>query len=150
MPSPARGYLQSIEIAQTPARVFKACTEPLLLTRWYAIEATVDPRASGRLWVRQKDGRVRDATIDIWEPGRRLRLIYLTDPELPAGGPVVEDLMFEPRDEGGTVLRVLGGGVPPGRDWDPEFKRLRRGWAYWLDTLKRLLENPPKLPTAPR
>jgi uncharacterized protein YndB with AHSA1/START domain len=149
MPSPARGYLQSIEIAQSPARVFKAFTEPLLLTRWYALEATVEPRQGGRLWVRLKEGRVRDATIDVWEPGRRLRLIYLNDPELPAGGPVVEDLMFDAKD-GGTVVRVLGGGVPGGREWDQEFRWLRRGWAYWLDGLKRLLDHPPPVPTVPR
>jgi uncharacterized protein YndB with AHSA1/START domain len=142
-----RGYLQSVEIAQTPARVFKAFAEPLLLTRWYATEASVEPRAGGTFRVRLRDGRVRDATIDIWEPARRLRLIYMTDPGLPAGGPVVEDVVFDVKGTG-TVVRVLGSGVPGERDWDAEFLWLRRGWAYWLDSLKHLLENPP--PPVPR
>ncbi|MEI8257487.1 MAG: SRPBCC domain-containing protein [Deltaproteobacteria bacterium] len=145
MRSPPRGYMQSVEIAQSPARVFKACTEPLLLTRWYATEASVEPHAGGTFRVRLKDGRVRDAAIDIWEPGRRLRLIYMNDPELPAGGPIVEDLMFDIKGTA-TVLRVLGSGVPGGREWDTEFLRLRRGWAYWLDNLKQLLEHPPLRP----
>jgi len=147
-PSP-RGYLQSIEITQSPARVFKACTEPLLLTRWYAAEASVEPRLGGRHCVRLKDGRQRDATIDVWEPGRRLRLIYMPDVEAPfIGGPLVEDFVFDVKAPG-TVVRVLGSGVPGDRDWDTEFTRLRRAWAYWLDALKRLLENPPT-PPVPR
>lgn len=137
-----RGYLQSIEISLPPARVFKAFTEPLILTRWYAKDATVEPRAGGVYRVRLKNGRVRDATIDIWEPGRRLRLIYMADANLPAGGPLVEDLLFDVKGAN-TVVRVLGSGVPGAQAWDAEFLRLRRGWAYWLDGLKRLLENPP-------
>jgi uncharacterized protein YndB with AHSA1/START domain len=149
MRSPPRGYLQSVEIAQTPARVFKAFTEPLLVTRWYATEASVDPRAGGTYRVKLRDGRVRDASIDVWEPGRRLRLIYMTDPDLPPGGPVVEDLVFDVKGAGTTVVRVLGSGVPGDREWDAEFLFLRRGWAYWLNALKRLLENPPA-PPVPR
>ncbi len=145
MRRPPRGYLQSVEIAETPAHVFKACTEPLLLTQWYATEASVEPRAGGTFRVRLKDGRLRDAAIDVWEPGRRLRLIYMSDPDLPAGGPVVEDVMFDGKATG-TTVRVLGSGVPGDAEWDAEFLRLRRGWAYWLDSLKRLLENPPARP----
>jgi uncharacterized protein YndB with AHSA1/START domain len=141
MPSAPRGYLQSIEIAQTPAHVFKACTEPLLVTRWYGTEATIEQRSGGTYRVRLRDGRVRDALIDVWEPGRRLRLIYMTDPGLPAGGPLVEDLVFDVKDKN-TVVRVLGSGMPSSHDWDAEFMWLRRGWAYWLDSLKKLLENP--------
>ncbi len=147
MRSPPRGYLQSVEIAQTPQRVFKACTEPLLVTRWYAVEASVEARAGGSHRVRLKDGRIRDASIDIWEPGRRLRLIYMTDPDLPPGGPIVEDLVFD-RKGTSTVIRVLGSGVPGGREWDAEFLFLRRGWAYWLDALKRLMEHPPVPPVS--
>ncbi len=145
MPSAARGYLQSIEIAQSPARVFTACTEPLLVTRWYGTEATIDARAGGTYRVRLRDGRLRDASIDIWEPGRRLRLIYMSDPGLPPGGPLVEDFVFDIKDTH-TVVRVLGSGIPASHDWDAEFMWLRRGWAYWLDGLKKLLEHPPALP----
>jgi len=148
MRSPPRGYLQSVEIAQTPARVFKAFTEPLLVTRWYATEASVDARTGGSYRVKLRDGRVRDASIDVWEPGRRLRLIYMTDPDLPPGGPVVEDIVFDVKGAG-TVVRVLGSGMPSDREWDAEFMFLRRGWTYWLDALKRLLENPPA-PPVPR
>ena len=77
MLSAPRGYLQSVEITQTPAHVFMACTEPLMVTRWYGPEATIEPHTGGAYRVRLRDGRVRDALIDVWEPGRRLRLIFL-------------------------------------------------------------------------
>ena len=139
-----RGYAQFVEIRQPPERVFAAFTDPAQLTRWYAAEASVEPRRGGRLCVTLANGRVRDATIDVWEPARRLRLIYMADPTLPssATGPIVEDVLFDSK-EGRTVVRVLGNGVPGEREWDPHFVLLRRGWTYWLHALKRFLEGDP-------
>ena len=136
-----RGYAHFVEIRQTPARVFAAFTEPAQLTRWYGVEATVEPRQGGMFRVRLKDKRVRDATLDVWDPDRRLRLIYLADSALPTNedGPLVEDVLFDLK-AGATVVRVLGNGFPAGREWDTEFRRLRSAWIYWLDSLKHLLE----------
>ncbi|MBS0394266.1 MAG: SRPBCC domain-containing protein [Proteobacteria bacterium] len=150
MSEKARGYAQFIEIRQPPERVFEAFADPLQLTRWYAVEASVEPRRGGQLRVKLRDGRVRDATIDVWDPARRLRLIYMPDPTLPSSttGPLVEDVLFDVKP-GVTVVRVLGNGVPGERNWDPHFLALRRGWAYWLHALKRYLEpGPPAGPAA--
>ena len=140
----ARGYAQFVEIRQAPERVFAAFADSRELQRWYATEASIEPRQGGRLRVKLANGRVRDATIDIWEPGRRLRLIYMPDTTLPASvtGPIVEDVLFDVKP-GFTVVRILGNGVPGEREWDPHFLALRRGWAYWLHTLKRYLEADP-------
>jgi uncharacterized protein YndB with AHSA1/START domain len=136
-----RGYAQFVEIRQPPERVFAAFTDPAQIERWYAIEASVDPRSGGTFRVRLRDGQVRDATIDIWDPGRRLRLIYMPDARLPkpGGGPLVEDVLFDVKP-GRTVVRVLGNGVPGEREWDAYFVWLRRGWTYWLHALKTMLE----------
>jgi uncharacterized protein YndB with AHSA1/START domain len=141
MSSRQRGYAQFVEIRQPPERVFAAFADPLQLAGWYAAEASVDPRRGGRLLVKLANGRVRDATIDVWDPGRRLRLIYMPDPTLPASttGPIVEDVLFDVKP-GRTVVRILGNGVPGEREWDVHYLALRRGWAYWLYALKRLLE----------
>jgi uncharacterized protein YndB with AHSA1/START domain len=144
----ARGYAQFVEIRQPPERVFAAFADPRQLEAWYAVEASVEPRLGGRLRVRLKNGRVRDATIDVWDPARRLRLIYMPDPSLPAStaGPIVEDVLFDVKP-GRTVVRILGHGVPSEREWDPHFLALRRGWAFWLHSLKKLLEA--ELPPEP-
>ncbi|HUO80047.1 MAG TPA: SRPBCC domain-containing protein [Steroidobacteraceae bacterium] len=144
MSQPARGYAQFVEIRQPPERVFAAFADARELQGWYATEASVEPRRGGRLRVKLGNGRVRDATIDVWEPGRRLRLIYMPDPTLPASatGPIVEDVLFDVKP-GLTVVRVLGNGVPGEREWDTHFLALRRGWAFWLHSLKKYLEGTP-------
>lgn len=141
MRSKARGYAQFVEIRQPPERVFAAFADARALEGWYATEASVEPRRGGRLRVKLANGRVRDATIDVWDPARRLRLIYMPDATLPASatGPIVEDILFDVK-AGRTVVRVLGNGVPGEREWDPHFLALRRGWAFWLYALKRHLE----------
>ena len=147
MKKSVRGYAHFINIAQPPDRVFAAFTGKQPLERWYAVEATIECRPGGRFRVRLKDGRIRDATIDVWDPGRRLRLIYMPDrggpvPATVAAGPLVEDVLFDVKD-GGTVVRVLGTGVPQEREWDNYLRWLRTAWGYWLAELKRLLEAPP-------
>ncbi len=146
-----RGYAQFIEIQRPPARVFSAFMTKDWLERWYASEASVDPRRGGTLRVKLRDGSVRDAIIDVFEQDRRLRLIYMADASLPpvagGAGPIVEDVLFDSKP-GRTVVRVLGTGVPGEREWDPYFSWLRQGWTYWLHSLKRVIEadQPPASP----
>ncbi len=145
MPTPHRGYAQFVEVHADAARAFAACTDEHWLRRWYAREAHVDPRRGGAFRVVTRDGRRREATVDIWDPGRRLRLIYVPEPEVlsldaDGVGPVTEDLLFDPRGDR-TVVRVLGSGVPDAREWDRYYSRLRLGWAYWLHELKAALDG---------
>ena len=149
MSKATRGYAQFIEIQRPPARVFGAFTSKEWLERWYAAEASVDPRKGGTLKVKLRDGSVRDAILDVFEQDRRLRLLYMPDPALPPlpNGPMTEDILFDLKP-GRTVVRVLGAGVPGSRDWDTYFSWLRQGWTYWLHSLKRTIEadQPPAPP----
>lgn len=140
-----RGYAHSIDARVGATLAWQACTEERWLRRWCAAEAYVEPRVGGTYRVRVRDGRLRDATIDIWDVGRRLRLIHQADAELadlPGAatvGPLVEDVLFDARP-GYTAIRVLGSGVPADRTWDPYYERLRLSWTYWLRELKLALE----------
>jgi uncharacterized protein YndB with AHSA1/START domain len=146
----ARGYAQFVEIQRPPGRVFSAFTSKEQLESWYAAEASVEPRSGGSLRVRLKDGRTRDALIDVYDQDRRLRLIYMPDPAMPpaGGGPIVEDVLFDPK-VASTMVRVLGSGVPGEQEWDAYYAWLRTGWVYWLQMLKRSLhtDQPPVAPT---
>ncbi|HXQ64035.1 MAG TPA: SRPBCC domain-containing protein [Steroidobacteraceae bacterium] len=153
MTKAVRGYAQFVQIQRPPSRVFSAFTSKEQLERWYAAEASVEPRRGGALWVRFKDGKTRDALIDVFDQDRRLRLIYMPDPAMPpmppaGGGPIVEDVLFDPKGAN-TMVRVLGAGVPGEREWDAYFIWLRAGWTYWLHTLKLTLQadRPPAAPT---
>lgn len=141
----SRGYAQFVEIHVDSAAAWAAFTEEPALRQWLALEAQVEPHAGGGFRVRLRDGRVRDATIDVWDVERRLRLIYFPDPELvtnEAYGPIVEDVLFDAKP-GRTVVRVLGAGVPAGREHDRYYAKLRLGWAYALHELKKHLEAAP-------
>jgi uncharacterized protein YndB with AHSA1/START domain len=152
MTKAARGYAQFVQIQRPPGRVFSAFTSKEQLEGWYAAEATVEPRRGGVLRVRLKDGRTRDALIDVFDQDRRLRLIYMPDPAMPpmspaGGGPIVEDVLFDPKGAS-TTVRVLGSGVPGEQEWDAYLTWLRSGWTYWLHALKRTLQADPP-PVAP-
>ena len=150
MSNPTRGYAQALEIEATPERLFEAFVDPLQLECWYAVEASVDRRRGGAFRVRVKDGWLRDAAIDVYDPGRRLRLIYMSDPTLPplGAGPLIEDVLFDTKP-GRTVVRILGSGVPEAREWDAQYLWLRRAWLYWLACLKKYVETQGRPPAAP-
>lgn len=140
-----RGYAQMIRIAAPAARAWSACTQASGLGLWYATDALVDPRPGGRWRMRRRDGALCEATIDVWDERRRLRLIYLTPPAgaaIVGGATLVDDVLFDERD-GQALIRVLGSGVPSARDWDEPYVHLRQAWAYYLGELKRALEGAP-------
>lgn len=82
-----------------------------------------------------------EAHIDVFEPGRRLRLIYLPSAALPpTDDPLVDDFMIDARDPA-TIVRLLGSGVPPTEEWNKPYQRLRLGWQQAMTRLKVFTEK---------
>jgi len=79
--SGTRGYAHLVEIDVPVGRVWRALTDPGLMRIWAGQEAEIDARKGGlyRLGKRHTGGR--EAHIDIFDPNRRLRLIYLNGPD---------------------------------------------------------------------
>lgn len=151
MPVKTRGYAHRVDIEAPPSRVWSALIEPALLSRWLGPNAVVKPRAGGRFSVTLDPGIEREALIDIFEPNRRLRLVYLTPPAMPAfEGAVVDDYLIEP--EGATtIVRLLGSGIPEGKLWDGHYMKLRTNSERALARLKLLMERkvaPPPRPVS--
>src|SRR4029077_2518011 len=98
--------------------------------RWCSPEAQIAPRQGGLF--RASVDRVTEfeARIDVFEPGRRLKLLYLPARDLPrADSVMVDDFILDPVP-GGTIVRLLGSGVPAGgaggtQDWRPGHR-----WAH--------------------
>lgn len=145
-----RGYAHLVEIDVPVARVWRALTDPALVRIWSGQGAEIDAREGGVYLIGKRNAGGREAHIDVFDPNRRLRLIYMNDPDLPAAeSAVVDDFLLDVRrGEGKTSLRLLGSGVPESSSWDSLYVKMRMGWERFMARIKVTLESPPK-PKAP-
>jgi len=145
-PAP-RGYVQTLRCEAATERIWQALVQPELLGLWHAEEAVVDPRQGGRYGYRSRLFGRREAHIDLFEPGRRLRLVFEANPSWPPAGNevIVEDFLIDVHPTGTRrtlgQLRLIGSGVPAVPEWDPVLKRLQAGWAVAFSYLQQRLEK---------
>jgi len=142
----SRGYAHRVDIAADSDRVWRAITEPQSLTRWCSPDAQLQPRQGGLFRACVDRVTEFEAHIDVFEAGRRVRLIYLPNPALPRADSVITDDLIVEAVPGGTVVRLLGSGVPGDRAWDTQYWRLRTSWQQALNRLKVLVEMQQRAP----
>src|SRR5215469_13582629 len=141
MKDKTRGYAHRIDLAADVQTVWRALTDPTLLTTWCSPQAEIRPRAGGLFRACVDRVTELEAHIDVYEPERRLRLIYLPSAALPpADSALIDDFILE-RARAGTILRLLGSGVPGSPEWDAQYLRLRTGWQAAMSRLKALIEG---------
>jgi len=122
-----------IVIDAPPELVWEALTEADRLVGWLAAEAKTTPGEGGSIWLSWGPDYQGSSRIDVWEPGRRLRLVD----EMPE--PAVLEYVLDAR-EGRTLLRLVHSGF--GRStWDDEYDSLNRGWRVFLQALRHGLER---------
>ena len=145
----ARGYVHRVDIRAEIDDVWKALIDPSILARWHVPNARVDARRGGSYWTRLDANVVREAHIDVFQPPRRLRLIYMPLAGLPDDGAVLVDDFLIDRDEIAsrqanatiTIVRLMGSGIPDDPAWDGMYIRLRNGWERALLRLKVSFER---------
>jgi uncharacterized protein YndB with AHSA1/START domain len=136
-----RGYAHRIDILADASQVWRALTDAEQLTRWCSPAADIRARQGGLF--RASVDRVTEfeAHIDVFEPERRLRLMYLPSSGLPRADTVmVDDFILDPVP-GGTIVRLLGSGVPATPEWDTQYWRLRTSWQQAMTRLKVFVEK---------
>jgi uncharacterized protein YndB with AHSA1/START domain len=136
-----RGYAHRVDVLAEAALVWRALTDAAQLARWCSPKAEIRPRQGGLF--RASVDRVTEfeAHIDVFEPPRRLRLIYLPAPGMPPAETVmVDDFILDPTPAG-TVVRLLGSGVPATPEWDTQYRRLRASWQQAMTRLKVHVEQ---------
>jgi uncharacterized protein YndB with AHSA1/START domain len=136
-----RGYAHRVDILADADEVWRALTDVTLLRGWCSPGADISPRAGGLF--RASVDRVTEfeAHIDVFDPPRRMRLIYLPSKELPRAGTVMfDDFILDPVS-GGTIVRLLGSGVPATPEWDTQYWRLRTSWQQAMTRLKVFVEK---------
>jgi uncharacterized protein YndB with AHSA1/START domain len=144
-----RGFAHRIDIEAPPPKVWTALCGPMLAPLWLGKDARVRPQKGGSWSATIAPGLVREAMIDVFDPPRRLRLIYMTPPELTTfEGAVVDDVMLEDA-EGHTVVRLLCSGVPDFPEWTPHYLKVRTAAERTLARLKVLVEQRQRLANSP-
>ncbi len=139
-----RGYAHRVDILADAGEVWRALTDSQHLARWCSPGADIRARPGGSF--RASVDRVTEfeAHIDVFEPGRRLRLLYLPVPDLPRSDSVMVDDFILDRVAGGTIVRLLGSGVPATPEWDTQYWRLRTSWQQAMTRLKVFVEKQSK------
>jgi len=127
-----------IEIDAPPEAVWKAISTGEGLTRWYAEEARVEPRAGGENWISWGEGQEVGNENLKWEPGKRITVGHPT-PENDWQA-IVIDFEIETRS-GRTLLKLVQSGLPAGADWDSMDEGTKVGWEMFLFALKFYLEH---------
>lgn len=141
MADKTRGYAHRVDIAANGERVWRALTDTTYLVRWCAPDAHIRPYAGGSFRASVDRVTELEAHVDVFEPGRRMRLIFLPSPTLPAAeSAIVTDFILEALPAG-TILRVLGSGIPGGKEWDGPYSRLRTSWERAMARLKVFVEK---------
>jgi uncharacterized protein YndB with AHSA1/START domain len=141
MSDKVRGYAHRVDIVADVSVVWQALTDTAQLARWCSPGAEMRARPGGLF--RASVDRVTEfeAHIDVWEPGRRLKLIYLPTPGVPPADSVMTDDFILDAVPGGTIVRLLGHGIPADPEWETQYLRLRTGWQQALTRLKVLVEK---------
>ena len=118
-------------------------TEPGCLVKWCSPGAQIRAQKGGLFRACVDRVTELEAHIDVFEPGRRLRLIYLPTKSLPpTDDPIVDDIIIDTNPkEPGTILRLLGSGFPATEEWNRQYLRLRLGWQQAMTRLKVLTEK---------
>ena len=144
-----RGYAHRVDILADVSQVWRALTDPVHLPRWCSQGAVIRPSQGGLF--RASVDRVTEfeAHIDVFEPERRLRLLYLPAASLPRTESVMVDDFILDRVSGGTIVRLLGSGVPAVPEWDTQYWRLRTSWQQAMTRLKVYVEKQAKAGTPP-
>jgi uncharacterized protein YndB with AHSA1/START domain len=141
MRNQVRGYAHRVDVVADVLQVWQALTEAEHLTRWCAPGAQIRAGQGGVFRASVDRVTELEAHIDIFEPGRRLRLIYLPSNSLPpTDNAIVDDFILESLAPG-TVLRLLGSGMPATAQWETQYRRMRLGWQQAIARLKVLVER---------
>lgn len=140
MPLKTRGFAQRIDIEARVPKVWNVLCGPTTLPLWLSEDARMRPQQGGSWSATIGPGLERHAMIDVFDPPRRLRLIYLPPDKLPTfDGAVADDILLEAEGET-TIVRLLCSGVPDLPQWSTHFSRVRAASERALARLKTLVE----------
>ena len=121
-----RKHELKIEVAATPAELWKALTTAHGIESWFAPIAKVEPGVGGGITVGWGPGMEFTQAIEVWEPEHHLH-----------AGRV--DYYIEGNGDT-TILRLVESGFGDDAKFDGEFESTGKAWPVFMTMLKRSAE----------
>jgi uncharacterized protein YndB with AHSA1/START domain len=121
-----RKHELKIEVAATPAELWKALTTAQGIQSWFAPIAKVEPGLGGSITVGWAPGMEMTQAIEVWEPEKHLRA-GRTDYYIEGNGDT-------------TILRLVQSGFGDDAKFDGEFESTGTAWPVFMTMLKRSAE----------
>ena len=140
MPSArTRTLLAPIFIHSTRSEVFRAITDPKILSKWFVDHATLEARKGGSYAFGWDGGPTHTGKVLDLVPNTRITLSWKWPghEKLPA----TRLKMSVERKDGGTVLLFTHSGFGNGREWTALHEGAIRGWTYFMMNLKAFMET---------
>jgi uncharacterized protein YndB with AHSA1/START domain len=135
-----RGYAHRVDVRSPVELAWRGLVDPQLLAAWCG-PARISAREGGSYNVRVNGELEREAHIDVFDPNRRLRLIYLPPRGLPDTEAVMVDDFILNAERDSVALRLMGSGFPQDESWDAHYARVRAAWGLALAKLKVCCEQ---------
>jgi uncharacterized protein YndB with AHSA1/START domain len=126
-------------IHASPAKVFRAISDPEFLPRWFMDRATLEPSKGGHYSFTWDGGPTHTGTLLEYVRGKRLTLTWQWPGQERLGVTRLR-LSVEPK-AGGTVLRFVHSGFTRGGAWGDLYEGAIQGWTYFMMNLKSVLDH---------
>lgn len=138
-PEPAARVDKVVEIGVPVETVWEALTTPEGLRNFYCDWASVTPGVGGSIQIGWHAGSLPPATIEAWEPNRRLRLVHRPAPG--SDQPVTAEEWILGAEGDHTVVRLVYEGFGPGDDWDDFYDSFDATASLVVDLLATWLDR---------
>ena len=138
VPDRPRRIQHQYYIRASPARVGRAITDPVWLTKWLADSASLSPRKGGRYLLGWRGGPTHTGKLASYVRGRRITFEWQW-PGIDLKGTRFR-LSVRPKGKG-TLLTVEHTGFPRQSRWVDLYAGAEWGWAYFAMNLKSVLET---------
>lgn len=123
------------EVPATPEEVWSVLTTADGLRQWFPLDAKVEERLGGIVWLSWGPGSEGQAPIHVWEPPSRFGWTE-SHGEDADGRPIRVAVDFHVEGRGGsTVVRLVHSGFSASEEWNAMYDALVDGWTYFLFNL---------------
>lgn len=116
------------------------------IERWFAPFASVEEGEGGTVNLAWEKGADWPSRITVWQPGERLQMVDLSDPEAVTQGTALTVDYHLSTADGKTRVRLVNSGLPGTPDFDEHFHMMTNGWRFFLWNLGHAVERHPGVP----